>query len=308
MSYTKSLRKLLTKQLLYLSFFLLFINLSKPILAQSPLGIPYQAVVRDNNGQPIANSALMTRFTLHEQTPTGSISYQETHNTSTNSQGLIALTFGEGTPTIGTFSSINWAQAVKFLQVETDLGNGYTEIGTQQLMSVPYALYSGNSNQTNNSGQTLSTDSVLTLYSTVTQSSCDFVVPEGEAWKVVAINKNSNTPSYNSTETFSYCGPALGNSYCFYTKSATTIYQIGELIDTGFGLYSSSLDYGSTISPSSGIIGFYTSSCSTCPPTAAFNHAFSASILPSLNLPIWCTEGQLIKSINSIVLTIEKYK
>jgi hypothetical protein len=281
--------------------------LNNSTTAQSPLGIPYQAVVRDNNGQPLVNSALTTRFTLHEQTPTGSISYQETHNTSSNSQGLIALTFGEGTPTTGTFSSINWSQTIKFLQVETDLGNGFTEIGTQQLMSVPFALYSGTSG-TSNSNSTLSTDSVLTLYSTVTQSSCDFVVPDGEAWKVVAINKNNNSPNYNSSETFSYCGTASGNLYCFYTKSPTTLFQIGELLDTGIGLYSTSADYGSTISPSSGIVGFYTGSCSTCPPTATFNHAFSFTTLPSLNLPIWCTEGQLIKSINTIFITIEKYK
>jgi hypothetical protein len=280
---------------------------SDAYLSQSPLGVPYQAVVRDASGQPLANAALTTRFTLHEQTPTGSISYQETHSTTTSSEGLIALTFGVGTPSIGTFETINWSQTIKFLQVETDLGNGFTEIGTQQLMSVPFALYSGTSGASN-SNSTLSTDSVLTLYATVTQSSCDFVVPEGEAWKVVALNKNNNSPNYNSSETFSYCGTASGNLYCFYTKSATTLFQIGELLDTGTGLYSTSSDYGSTISPSSGIVGFYTGSCSTCPPTATFNHAFNFTTLPSLNLPIWCTEGQLIKSINTIFITIEKYK
>jgi hypothetical protein len=296
-------------KLLIVSLFILLPACFWNIYAQSaPQGIPYQAVVRDNSGQPIANSALTTRFSIHEQTPTGSISYQETHNTTTSDQGLIALIFGEGTPMIGTFSSINWSQTIKFLQVETDLGNGFTEIGTQQLMSVPYALYSGSGGSSSNIGNTLSTDSVLTLYATVTQSSCDFVVPEGEAWKVVALNKNNNSPNYNSSETFSYCGTASGNLYCFYTKSATTLFQIGELLDTGTGLYSTSSDYGSTISPSSGIVGFYTGSCSTCPPTATFNHAFSFTTLPSLNLPIWCTEGQLIKSINTIFITIEKYK
>ena len=272
------------------------------------MGIPYQAVLRDANGQPLLNTSVTTRFTLREQTPTGSVSYQEMHNTTTSNQGLIALTFGQGTPSVGTFESINWSQTIKFLQVETDLGNGYTEIGTQQLMSVPYALYSGSGGSTSNSGNTISTDSVLTLYATVTQSSCNFTVPEDEAWKVVAINKNNNTPSYNSTETFAYCGPANGNNYCFYTKSPTTLFQIGEFIDTGTGTYSTSVDYGSTISPSTGIIGFYTSSCSSCPPTALFNHAFIMTTLPALNLPIWCNEGQSIKSINTIFLTIEKYK
>jgi hypothetical protein len=298
-------------KLLFVSLFILLPAYFWNMYAQSaPQGIPYQAVVRDNNGQPLVNSALTTRFTLHEQTPTGSITYQETHNTSSNNQGLIALTFGEGTPTIGTFSSINWAQSVKFLQVETDLGNGYTEIGTQQLMSVPYALFSGNSNQTNNSGQTLSTDSVLTLYSTVTQSSCDFVVPEGEAWKVVSINKNLSSLSYSATESFINCEIPLNSNqgYCYYTKSSTTVCQMGELIITSTGNQATATGYFNVVFSNDGRIGFFTNSCSTCPPMATFNYGFVAWSMPTWSLPVWCSEGQLIKSGNSIVLTIEKYK
>ena len=31
------------------------------------------------------------------------------------------------------------------MQVEIDLGNGFIDIGTQQLLSVPYAIYAGTS-------------------------------------------------------------------------------------------------------------------------------------------------------------------
>jgi hypothetical protein len=256
------------------------------------------------------NTSVTTRFTLREQTPTGSISYQETHNTTTSNQGLIALTFGQGTPSVGTFESINWSQTIKFLQVETDLGNGYTEIGTQQLMSVPYALYSGSGGSSSNAGNTLSTDSVLTLYATVTESSCDFIVPEGEAWKVVAINKNnSQTTTFSVVEAFSFCSPnvTISQSICYYTRSSTTnLCQIGQLqIQDG-------ANYATTGSSAAIIeyqrVGFYTTNCGSCPTTATFSYSTSGVTLPSWNLPIWCSSGQSIKCANSIVLTIEKYK
>ena len=273
------------------------------------MGIPYQAVLRDANGQPLLNTSVTTRFTLREQTPTGSVSYQETHNTTTSNQGLIALTFGQGTPSVGTFETINWSQTIKFLQVETDLGNGYTEIGTQQLMSVPYALYSGSGGSSSNAGNTLSTDSVLTLYATVTQSSCDFVVPEGEAWKVVSINKNNNqTTTFSVVESYIGCTPnPYSSAICHYTRSSnTSVCTIGQLQIQDGANYA-------TVNSNNAIVeyqrvGFYNPNCETCPATATFIYSTGSATIPTWNLPIWCSSGQSIKCANSIVLTIEKYK
>ena len=109
-----------------------------------PPGIPYQAEVRNENGAVLANENVNVRFTLHEQAANGSVSYQETHALTTNELGLFAATIGAGAAVQGTFSSINWAQTTKFLQVEVNTGNGYITMGNQQLMSVPYALYAAN--------------------------------------------------------------------------------------------------------------------------------------------------------------------
>jgi hypothetical protein len=51
-----------------------------------------------------------------------------------------------GTVVSGTFSGINWGKNAKFLQVElnTTGGTTYTDLGTTQMMSVPYALFAGN--------------------------------------------------------------------------------------------------------------------------------------------------------------------
>ena len=111
----------------------------------APPGIPYQAEVRNDSGEVLANANVNARFTLHELTANGTVSYQETHALTTNELGLFAATIGAGTATQGTFAGINWSQTTKFLQVEVDAGSGYITMGNQQLMSVPYALYAANS-------------------------------------------------------------------------------------------------------------------------------------------------------------------
>jgi hypothetical protein len=108
--------------------------------APLPQGIPYQAVARDDNGQPVADSPVNVRFSLREGAADGAASYIESHSLTTNSIGLFNTVFGNGTPEQSAFDSINWAATTKFLQVEVDLGNGYVDMGTTQLLSVPYAF------------------------------------------------------------------------------------------------------------------------------------------------------------------------
>jgi hypothetical protein len=119
-------------------------NPNSPNSTTAPPGIPYQAEVRNESGEVLANVNVNIRFTLHELTANGAVSYQETHALTTNELGLFAATIGAGTGTQGTFAGINWAQTTKFLQVEVDAGNGFITMGNQQLMSVPYALYAAN--------------------------------------------------------------------------------------------------------------------------------------------------------------------
>ncbi len=113
--------------------------------AQPPQAIPYQAVARDNNGDVIANQNISLRFSIHDATSGGTVVYKETQSIITNSLGLFSVNVGQGTPIIGTFASIAWATNAKFIQVEMDATGGvaYVDMGTQQMMSVPYALFSG---------------------------------------------------------------------------------------------------------------------------------------------------------------------
>jgi hypothetical protein len=113
--------------------------------AQAPQGIPYQAIARNASGVAIANTAIKVRFSIRDSIATGAIKYQETHNPTTSALGLFSVNVGLGTVVSGTFSGINWGKNAKFLQVElnTTGGTTYTDLGTTQMMSVPYALYAG---------------------------------------------------------------------------------------------------------------------------------------------------------------------
>lgn len=108
--------------------------------AQAPQGFNYQAVLRDAGGEIIENDLVLMRFTLHQTTANGLSVYQETQSPTTNEFGLVSLVIGQGMVGIGNFSTINWSDNLHFLQVELNIGGGYVDMGTQQLMSVPYAI------------------------------------------------------------------------------------------------------------------------------------------------------------------------
>lgn len=114
--------------------------------AQSPNKISYQCVVRNASGVLVINQSIGIRISILQGTTTGSAVYQETFSPTpqTNANGLLSIEIGGGTVISGTFSSINWAAGPYFLKTETDPtgGSNYTIVGTSQLLSVPYALYS----------------------------------------------------------------------------------------------------------------------------------------------------------------------
>ena len=60
---------------------------------------------------------------------------------------MLSIQIGTGTATTGTFAAINWATGTYFIKTETDPagGSNYTITGTQQILSVPYAMYAGKS-------------------------------------------------------------------------------------------------------------------------------------------------------------------
>ena len=113
---------------------------------QVPEKMSYQAVVRNAANQLVINQNVGVRFSILKSSATGAVVYAETQNSTTNSNGLFTTNIGSGTVISGSMASINWANDVYFIKSEIDLagGSNYTITGTQQLLSVPYALNAKN--------------------------------------------------------------------------------------------------------------------------------------------------------------------
>lgn len=120
--------------------------LTVPVLAQVPQKMSYQAVIRNASNALLPNTTVGMRISILQGSASGTAVYVETQAPTTNTNGLVSLEIGSGTVVTGTFASISWANGPYFIQTETDPagGNNYTITGTQELMSVPYALYAAN--------------------------------------------------------------------------------------------------------------------------------------------------------------------
>jgi hypothetical protein len=133
------MKTFLTLSLQLLLAFLILVPSS--LHSQSPLGIPYQAVMRNADGSVMASNAVALTFMIHDGSATGTVVYQESHDLTSNAQGLVSCIVGNGVVSEGNFANINWGSGAKFLQVMM----GTTDLGTQQMLSVPYALYAAQS-------------------------------------------------------------------------------------------------------------------------------------------------------------------
>ena len=116
------------------------------VFAQAPQKMSYQAVIRNASNALVTSTPVGMRISVLQGSPTGTAVYVETQTPSTNANGLVSLSIGTGTIVTGTFAGINWAAGPYFIKTETDPlgGTAYTIAGTNELMSVPYALFSAN--------------------------------------------------------------------------------------------------------------------------------------------------------------------
>lgn len=113
------------------------------VFAQAPGKMSYQALIRNSSDKLVVNTKVSIRISILKSSVSGTSVYTETHQPTTNGDGMVSLEIGTGTIVSGSFTAINWANGPYFLKTETDLAGGtnYTISGTSQLLSIPYALY-----------------------------------------------------------------------------------------------------------------------------------------------------------------------
>jgi hypothetical protein len=129
------------KKKIFLS--VVFISLVLIGLAQVPEAFNYQAVVRNNAGEVVADQNVSFKISILQDSPSGTVVYAESHSITTNGFGLATLKIGDGTVLDGVFSPAGWGLNSHFLKIEFDPAGGvaFTHLGTSQLLAVPYAFH-----------------------------------------------------------------------------------------------------------------------------------------------------------------------
>ena len=142
------MKKINNKSAHLLIITLAFLLINTSIFAQAPQKMSYQAVIRNSSNALITSAPVGMQISVLQGSSTGTAVYVETQTPSTNANGLVSVEIGGGTVVFGNFSTINWANGPYFIKTETDPtgGTAYTITGTNELMSVPYALNAANAN------------------------------------------------------------------------------------------------------------------------------------------------------------------
>ncbi len=181
------------------------------LIAQSPQGINYQAVARDGNGNMLDQRMIGVQFGILQGSATGTLVYEEEHSINTgrtvitNDFGLFNLVIGEGgntgSGTLNNFSDIDWSTGDYYLNVKIDAGNNYENVGTTQLMSVPYALFAAssgdkltagdgieiNNNVISNAGDTSNSNELISRFELINDSL--LIIDEGNSSDTVSFGE-----------------------------------------------------------------------------------------------------------------------
>ncbi|AWI26691.1 hypothetical protein HYN49_12715 [Flavobacterium pallidum] len=199
--------------------------------AQVPQGISYQAIALNAVGQPVASANVGVRLSILDDSASGTVLYTETQIKATSAQGLFTLVIGQGTPVTGTFSGINWGMNSKFLKVEMDVAGGtnYAAVGTTQLLSVPYAMYAGNTasvagNASINDDIVANKNANFGFIDTYGNNAYVYNV-DTNAWSVQPFNVNASPTLISSKGNFFFIDTYDNKAYCYYAKTGTWSFQ-----------------------------------------------------------------------------------
>jgi hypothetical protein len=108
--------------------------------AQSPKGLNYQAVLRDENGNILRDQEVDVYIGIHNFA-TSALEYEEKHSVKTDPYGNFNFLVTTGEVISGSFEDLAWENNSYGLAVKIDIGNGIKDMGINILQSMPYAYY-----------------------------------------------------------------------------------------------------------------------------------------------------------------------
>ncbi|WP_405291735.1 tail fiber domain-containing protein [Algibacter sp. Ld11] len=225
---------------------LCFVTITQLVNAQQ--GINYKAILKDTDGNVLSNTYMTVQFSIHQNTETGAVVYQEDHNYTTDANGLVILSIGTDiTPSIGDFNSIAWGKYAHFLQTSLTYSGGTINFDATEFMSVPYAkhaeiaavaenVFSGDYNDLINQPNTIPTG----------LESID--EGNGAGWRLIGSNpENFGSIGYSAID----LSISVENSELYgatgYASFAMGVYtEASGQYSTGMGLYAKALGDWST--------------------------------------------------------------
>lgn len=149
-----------------LPFLLLYFwVLTTQLQAQTiPLGIPYQAVLRDSNELLVDQDLTLSFELLQDGLPV----YLESHQVRSNGYGLVVAVIGQGEAAIGRFSDLDWSRGDVSVKVQAEW-ESVKDLGEFPLWSTAYSFYSDRSGYSESSAY--SDSSAISARSALSDSS-----------------------------------------------------------------------------------------------------------------------------------------
>jgi hypothetical protein len=132
------------KKLLHIVLFSLCISLAGYAQELQKNYINYQGVASDASGDAITNTAISIQIALKFGSMTAAASYIENHSITTDATGVFSLQIGNGSLVSGTYTTSDWGTDASYITVSL---NG-TEVGTTEMVAVPFAMSSGDTQWT----------------------------------------------------------------------------------------------------------------------------------------------------------------
>jgi hypothetical protein len=126
---------------------LLLLFLGGTLIAQVPQGFNYQALAMDGDGLPLTNLNLDVRIAILKDEAGKVVVWEEEHKVITNDKGLFTLMIGDPNAVwleglVKDFNLIDWSDIPLYIRTSI-YHKAWHTMGVSQLLSVPYAMRSG---------------------------------------------------------------------------------------------------------------------------------------------------------------------
>lgn len=120
---------------------------STALFSQVPQGFSYQAVVRNNSGEPVTDSNVGIRIAILSSLTPEEIVWEEEHQVTTNGFGLVTMVIGDPSAVntggnLASFSDIDWISQPFYIKTSVYYPDAWQVLTAARIWSVPYAMAS----------------------------------------------------------------------------------------------------------------------------------------------------------------------